>query len=182
LSNGLPVSPDLVCATGTVDPLRIPWCIYLHFATVSSQPIAFLDPPTAAILFFVSGFRWRRNDPAPRPLVADHTFDPKNLSFFCCVGYPGSYLGVAGSIVLARPEPLVALGLPMRTYLLHVSFLPKSLACFSAAFATAVNLFCTHCKTKQWPMPQSLLHKNFSWSSTGSGNPGLFRWSAAGIE
>ena len=133
----------------------------------------------AAIRFFASGFRWRRNYPAPRLLAADHTSDPGNLPFFCYAGCPGIVLGAVGSFVLVQLEPPVALGLPMRSYLPHVSFLPKLPACFSAAFATVVNLFCTHCKTKQWPVPRSLPQRSSLWSSTGSANPGLFHLIAA---
>ena len=133
----------------------------------------------AAIRFFASGFRRRRNYPAPRLLAADHISDPENLPFFCCAGYPGIDLGAVGSFAPVQPEPPVALGLPRRSYLPHVSSLPKLPACSSAVFATEVNLFCTHCKTKQWPVPRSLLHRSSWWSSTGSGNPGLFHWSAA---
>ena len=133
----------------------------------------------AAIQFFASGFRWRRNYPAPRLLAADHTSDPENLPFFCCAGCAGIDLDAVGSFVPVQLEPPVALGLPMRSYLPHVSSLSKLPACFSAAFATVVNLFCTHCKTKQWPVPRSLPHRSSLWSSTGSGNPGLFHLSAA---
>ena len=132
----------------------------------------------AAIRFFASGFRWRRNYPAPRLLAADHTSDPENLPFFCCAGCPGIDLGAVGSFAPVQLEPPVALGLPMRSYLPHVSSLPKLPACSSAAFATEANLFCTHCKTKQWPVPRSLLHRSSLWSSTGSGNPGLFHLGA----
>ena len=133
----------------------------------------------AAIRFFASGFRRRRNYPAPRLLAADHISDPENLPFFCCAGYLGIDLGAVGSFAPVQLEPPVALGLPMRSYLPHVSFLPKLPACSSAAFATAANLFCTHCKTKQWPVPRLPPHRSSLWSSTGSGNPGLFHWSAA---
>ena len=133
----------------------------------------------AAIRFFASGFRRRRNYPAPRLLAADHISDPENLPFFCCAGYPGIDLGAAGWFAPAQPELPVALGLPTRSYQPHVSFLPKLLACFSVAFATAVNLFCIHCKIKQWLVPRSLLHRSSLWNSTGSGNPCLFHWSAA---
>jgi hypothetical protein len=101
----------------------------------------------AAIRFFAFGFRWRWNFPAPRLLVVDHTFDPETLPFVCYAGCPGVALGVAeaGLIVPVQLVQPAALGLPMRSYRLHVSFPPKSLACSAAAFATTVNLFCTHC-------------------------------------
>ena len=133
----------------------------------------------AAIRFFASGFRRRRSYPAPRQLAADHTSDPENLPFFCYAGCPGIDHGAVGLLAPVQLEPPVALGLPMRSYLPHVSSLPKLPACSSAVFATEVNLFCTHCKTKQWPVPRSLLHRSSLWSSTGSGNPGLFHSSAA---
>ena len=133
----------------------------------------------AAIRFSASGYRWRQSYPLPRPLAAGHTSDPENLPFFCCAGCPGIDLGAVGSFAPVQLEPPVALGLPMRSYLPHVSSLPTLPACSSAAFATEANLFCTHCKTKQWPVPRSLLHRSSLWSSTGSGNPGLFHWSAA---
>ena len=79
----------------------------------------------AAVRFFASGFRWRRNYPAPRLLVA-HTFYPENLPFFCCAGYPGIALGAAeaGLFVSAQLAPPVALDLPTRSYPPLVSFLP----------------------------------------------------------
>jgi hypothetical protein len=102
-----------------------------------------LDPPTAAIRFFVFGFRWRRNFPAPRLLVADHTFDPETLPFVCFAGYPGIVLVFAEAGFV--PDQLVlpaALGLPMRSYQLHVSFQPTLSACSAVAFATTAILFC----------------------------------------
>ena len=134
----------------------------------------------AVIRFFASGFHWRRNYPAPRLLVA-RTFYPENLPFSCCAGFPGFALGAAevGLIVPAQLVPLVAMGLPMRSYQPHVSSPPELPACSAAAFATTVNLFCTHCKTMKCPVLRSLLHRSSSWSSTGSGNPGLFHWGAA---
>jgi hypothetical protein len=101
----------------------------------------------AAIRFFAFGFRWRWNFPAPRLLAVDHTFDPETLPFVCFAGCPGMALGVA-VVGLFAPAQLVlpvALGLPMRSYLPHVSSLPTLPACSVAAFATTVNLFCTHC-------------------------------------
>ena len=133
----------------------------------------------AAIRFFASGFRRHQNYPAPRLLAAGHTSDPENLPFFCYAGCPGIDHGAVGLLAPVQLEPPVALGLPMRSYLLHVSSLPKLPACFFVPFATVVNLFCTHCKTKQWPVPQLPPHRSSLWSSTGSGNLGLFHSSAA---
>jgi hypothetical protein len=103
----------------------------------------------AAIRFFASGFRWGQNYPALRLLATDHTFDPENLPFFYCAGYPGTDLGAAGWSAPAQPELPVALDLPTHSYLPHVSFLPKLPACFFAIFAIGVSLFGTHCRTKQ---------------------------------
>ena len=133
----------------------------------------------AAIRFSASGCRWHQSSLAQQQLAVDRTFDPGILPFFCCAGYPGIDLGAVGSFVPVQPEPPVALGLPRRSYLPHVSSLPKLPACSSAVFATEVNLFCTHCKTKQWPVPRLPPHRSSLWSSTGSGNPGLFHSSAA---
>ena len=135
----------------------------------------------AAIQFSASGYRWHQSFLAQQQLAAERTFDPGNLPFFCCSGCPGIVPGAAeaGLIAPAQVALPAALGLPTHSYPPCVSFPPALSACSAAAFATAVNLFCTHCKTKQWPVPRSLLHRSSLWSSTGSGNPGLFHWSAA---
>ena len=93
----------------------------------------------AAIRFFASGCRWHQSFLAQQQLAANHTFDPGNLPSFCCSGYPGTAVE-AGLTVPAQLVLPVALGLPVRSYPPHVSFLPRLLACFSAAFATAVIL------------------------------------------
>ena len=133
----------------------------------------------AAIRFFASGFRRHQNYHAPRQLAAGHTSDPETLPFFCYAGCPGIDHGAVGLLAPVQLEPPVALGLPMHSYLPHVSSLPTLPACSSAAFATEANLFCIHCKTKQWPVPRSPPHRSSLWSSTGSGNPGLFHLGAA---
>jgi hypothetical protein len=105
-----------------------------------------LDLPTDAIRFFAFGFRWRRNFPAPRLLVADHTFDPETLLFVCFAGYPGIVLVFAeDDFVPDQLVPPAALGLPMRSYRLHVSSQPTLSACSAVAFATTAILFCTRC-------------------------------------
>ena len=96
----------------------------------------------AAIRFFASGCRWPQSFPAQQQLAADRTFDPENLLFFCYSGCPGVVRGAAVPAPVALPA---ALGLLTHSYPPHVSFLPTLSACSAAAFATTVNLFCTHC-------------------------------------
>ena len=89
----------------------------------------------AVIRFSVSDCRWRHNFLARQQLAVVRIFDPENLPFFCCSGYPG----IAVEADLSAPVQLallVALGLPMHSYLPHVSFPLRLWACFSAAFAT----------------------------------------------
>ena len=90
----------------------------------------------AAIRFFAFGCCLHHNFLARQQRAAERTFDPGNLPFSCCSGCPG-IVPVAAPAQLVL---LVAMGLPMHSYPPHVSSLPRLLACFSAAFATAVIL------------------------------------------
>ena len=101
----------------------------------------------AAIRFFASGFRWRRNYPAPRLLAADHTSDPENLPFFCYDGCSGTNFGPVGFLANGHPRLPVASDLPTHSYQPPESFRPKLSACFSVAFATAVSLSGIRCRT-----------------------------------
>ena len=179
-SSDLPASWDWECASGTADPLRIPWCIWADHAKVFSPPIASFGQPTAVFRFFVFGFRRLLNCLALRPLVAFHIFYLENLPFFCYDGCSGIGLGAAGFSAMDRPRLPVASDVPMRSYPPPGSSRPKLSACFFVTFATTVSLSGIHYRTKLWPAPLSHLHKSFLYCSTGSGIPGLFRYRAAG--
>ena len=96
----------------------------------------------AVIRFFASGCRRRHNFLAQQQRAAVRTFDPGNLPFSCCSGGPGivPVAAEAGSTAPAQLVLPVAMGLPMHSCPPHVSSPPRLLACFFAAFATAVIL------------------------------------------
>ena len=94
----------------------------------------------AAIRFSASDCRWPQSSLVQQQLAADRTFDPRNLPFFCCSGYPGVSLGAAEADLFALAQVVLpaALGLPTHSYPPHVSSLPTLSACSAAAFATTV--------------------------------------------
>ena len=171
---------DQECASGTADPLRIPWYTWADHAKVSSPPTVSFGQPTADFRSFAFGSCRLPNCLALRLLAAFRIFYPESPPFFCYGDCSGIDLGAAGISVADHLRLPAALDLPTHSYRRPGSFQPKWPACFFVTFATTVTLSGTHYRTNLWLEPLSLLRRSFLSNSTGSDIPGLFHSRAAG--